>query len=205
MSKTRESADKFWRWFESHRSDLDALVDTDDPLWDVVLGQLQQIHKRLRFELSMPNGSTRDFVVTADGHEDAFPLADALVARSPSIHGWRFIALKPPMGFDFVTNYEGVSFDPHSMGFMPLESGSRPQDLGLRIGVPNLTGAIMQQAENAILIILDTALGERAAAIDIQHLEVSNLPESPESHGYIELHMLPKYIEWRKQKRRKAR
>jgi len=53
-------------------------------------------------------------------------------------------------------------------------------------------------AHNAVLMILDTALGERSAARDIQYTEVSELPPHPESLGYIELPELPDYIAWRK-------
>jgi hypothetical protein len=104
------------------------------------------------------------------------------------------------MGFDFKTTYEGISFDPRSMWFLPLESSSCPQDLGLRIAVPNFAPAIKRQAQNAVLVILDTALGERAAALDIQFVEVSALSDSPDADGYIELYELPTYIEWRKRK-----
>ena len=74
----------------------------------------------------------------------------------------------------------------------------------MRVGVPNLNQSIERQASNAVAVILDTALGERAAALDIQHLEVSTLPENPKAAGYIELYELPRYIEWRKRKSRDA-
>ena len=54
------------------------------------------------------------------------------------------------------------------------------------------------QAHNAVLVILDTALGERSAALDIQFTEVSGLPPHAESLGYIELPELADYIVWRK-------
>ncbi len=204
MNESHEAIEEFWRWFQTHRSDFDALTDTDAPFWDVAVSQLQRLDEHLWFELSEPIGDFREFIVTAEGHEEAFPLADAIVARAPKISGWQFIALKPPMGFDFKTTYEGISFDPHSMWFLPLDSRSRPEDLGIRIGVPNFTPAIERQAQNAVLVILDTALGERAAALDIQFVDVSTLPDSPDSDGYIELCELPNYIEWRKRKHRNA-
>jgi hypothetical protein len=93
------------------------------------------------------------------GYQEDFPLVKAIIACAPNIRGWSFIALKPPMGFDFTTNYEGILFDPSSMWFLPLVSNSRPQELGLRVGVPNLIPAIKRQAGNAVLVILDTAFG----------------------------------------------
>ena len=94
--------------------------------------------------------------------------------------------------------YEGIRFEPRAMWFLPLESSSSPDDLGLRVGVPNFTHDIERQTMSAVAVILETAMGERAAALDIQHLEIACLPESPESHGYIKLPELPAYIAWRK-------
>jgi hypothetical protein len=163
---------------------------------------LKRVDRRLWFEVSEPDGGDREFIITAEGHTDAFPLVDTIVARAPRLAGWRFVALKPPMGFDFVTTYEAIRFDPRSMWFLPLQISSRPHDFGIRVGVPNFSDAIERQASNAVEVILDTALGERAAALYIQHVEVSNLPESPQAAGYIELYELPSYIEWRKRKSR---
>jgi hypothetical protein len=201
MNECHEAIQEFWCWFQAHRAELDVLTDTAAPFWDVALGQLKQLDKHLWFELSKLSGDDREFIVTAEGHADIFQLVDALVAHAPRIPGWQFIALKPPMGFDFTTTYEGVRFDPRAMWFLPLNSSSGEGDLGLRVGVPNLTPDIQRQASNAVAVILDTALGERAAALDIQHLEVFALPGSPASCGYIPLYELPGYIASRRRPR----
>jgi hypothetical protein len=104
------------------------------------------------------------------------------------------------MGFDFAINYEGIVFDPKAMWFLPLESANRPSELGLRIGITGLTDHIQRAAANAALIILDTALGERAAASDVQHVEIEVLPSDPARAGYIELHQLAEFIAWRKRR-----
>jgi hypothetical protein len=104
------------------------------------------------------------------------------------------------MGFDFAIDYEGIHFDPRKMWFRPLKSSSSPDSLGLRVSIPNLTPTIEPQANNAVAIILDTALGERAAALEFQHLEILALPELPESLGYFPLPELHDYLDWRKRK-----
>jgi hypothetical protein len=129
---------------------------------------------------------------------DLFHLVEEIVSLAPRISGWRFLSLKPPQGFKFTTEYEGVLFDPSSMWFFPLENRSQPEDLGLRIGVPDFLEENKQQMLTAVLIILETALGERSAAQEIQHVEVCELPKNPERYGYIELVELPGYITWRK-------
>lgn len=51
-----------------------------------------------------------------------------------------------------------------------------------------------------MVVILDTGIGERCAALDIQHTEVTELPTDPASLGYIELPELADYIAWRKKR-----
>jgi hypothetical protein len=201
MIDTGKAIQEFWRWFECHLADFNELTDPNAPFWETALDRLQRINKRLRFEVSHAGAEEREFIITAEGHLDAFPLAEKTVAEAPQISRWRFIALKPPMGFDFTTTYEGIRFEPRQMWFLPLTGNTDPAALGLRIGIPEFRSATARQASNAVAVILDTALGERAAALDIQHFEVVALPACPESEGYIELHQLPNFIEWRKKKR----
>lgn len=204
MTDQQEMIAEFWRWFQSHLVEFGQLVDTESPLWNEALGRLKQLDERLWFMMSQPDRNGREFIVTAEGDSGTFPLAERVIADAPRILGWKFVALKPPMGFDFTINYEGIEFYPRAMWFMPLKTASRPHDIGLRIGVPNLTASNKNQADNAVATILETALGERSASLDIQYLEVGALPQRPQAEGYVELHKLPSYIEWFNNKNRKA-
>src|SRR5258706_10558168 len=112
MNGHHEAIQEFWGWFQTHHAEFDVLTDTTDPFWDVALGQLQRLDRHLWFELSKPDGSDRDFIITAEGQTDIFPLTESIVALAPKIPGWQFIALKPPMGFNFNTTYAGIRFEP---------------------------------------------------------------------------------------------
>jgi hypothetical protein len=200
MDCSLTSIRSFWGWFSANKQDLDLMVDSGSDLWAKTLSQLKQIDDRLWFELSRPDGTPREFILTAEGAKEAFPIAETTIAEAPSFPDWRFIALKPAMGFDFVTRYEDVDLEPKKMWFLPLESKARPNDLALRVGVPNLIPEIHREVSNGVLVILDTALGERSAAADIAHVEVCALPENPEAKGFLELPELPSYISWHKRK-----
>jgi hypothetical protein len=188
----------FWRWFSAHKQELDLMVDSDSALWAETLTRLKAIDTRFWFELSRPDGTPREFILTVEGAKNAFPIAEATIAEAPVYPDWRFIALKPAMGFDFVTRYEEIDLDPKGMWFLPLESRSRPNDLALRVGVSNLTPEVLRQVSNGVLVILDTALGERSAALDISHVEVCALPDDPDAEGFLKLPELPNYISWHK-------
>jgi hypothetical protein len=190
----------FWQWLSDQFSELKTLSKPDEPFWDLALEQIKRVDQRLWFELSDASDVPREFVVTAEGHSEAFPFVERLVSLAPKIQGWTFVALKPPMGFTFTTRYEGTLFEPRDMWFLPLESPSKPQDFGMRVGIHGLESIDERVALNAVLVILDTGLGERSAALDIQHIQVAQLPPNPESLGYIELPELPEYIAWRKKR-----
>ena len=176
------------------------MVDSGSALWAETLSQLKTIDARFWFELSRPDGTSREFILTVEGAKDAFPVVETTIAEAPAYPDWRFIALKPAMGFDFVTRYEEVRLEPQKMWFLPLQSDARPNDLALRVGVPNLAPEVQRQVGNGVLVILDTALGERSAASDIAHVEVCALPENPEAEGFLELPELPSYISRHKRK-----
>jgi len=189
----------FWSWFTDHESYFHRVSGATDPVFDDLLWNLQQIHTGLYFEMCSKL-CPRELIFTAQGRKDLFPLVDVVVAAAPHLPGWVFIPLKPPMGFDFQTTYEGITFDPRSMWFLPLENPSNPSVFALRVGVPDYDPTNERITSNAILVIFDTSLGERSAALDIHHVDVTVLPADPESEGYIKLKDLPDYIQWWKQK-----
>jgi hypothetical protein len=199
MADEKHRIEEFWAWFSTHKLEFSRLA-LDEPFWDIALEQIKKVDKHLWFELSRDSHPAREFIVTAEGHVSSFPIAEKMVRLAPNIEGWAFIALKPPQGFQFTTTYEGTRFDPREMWFLPLESKSHPRDLCVRIAVPGLDCMDKTTAHSAVLVILDTGLGERSAALDLQHTEVTELPTDPESLGYIELPELADYVAWRKKR-----
>ena len=199
VSKIQNQAiEDFWRWFSEAKSSFELLAETEDPLWDFALGKLKTIDEGLWFELSDLDVTPREFIITAEGISELFPLVEEIVQKSPKDPNWKFVALKPPLGFDFVTEYEGIQVDPKDLWFLPLDSGTISSVLELRIGVRSYEPEKQEAVSSATLLILDTALGERIASQEIHVVEVCALPASPEKEGYFALPELPAYLAWRK-------
>ncbi|MFZ0479908.1 MAG: hypothetical protein WAL71_12215 [Terriglobales bacterium] len=199
MADEKHRVERFWAWFATHKLEFASLT-LGKPFWDIALKEIKKVDEHLWFELSRDSHPVREFIVTAEGHVSSFPIAEELVRLAPNIEGWSFIALKPAQGFQFTTIYEGTRFDPRQIWFLPLESKSRPGDLGIQIAVPGLDAMDKTTAHSAVLVILDTGLGERSAALDLQHTELTEMPTDPASLGYIELPDLADYIVWRKKR-----
>ncbi|MBY0308295.1 MAG: hypothetical protein K2Q09_06105 [Phycisphaerales bacterium] len=199
----------FWAWFTRNKPRLDLLDDPDELLWDEALAELAKVHPDLRFALSSledaPAGSPRELVITASCDTALFPVVDALVAAAPSLPGWTWVALKPPMGFDVETEYEDLALDAAQMWFFPIRDSARPRQLGLRIAVPGLTRRREGQYFDAVAMMLETALGEREAATDLHDLHVVPLPQNLKAEGYAPLKELSAYIAWNKANRLPAK
>ena len=194
---SEEKSGKFWTWFIRNELELCDFRSSEDAILEVLLDRLHEVHRDFFFEVSV-NAVPHELIITAQGKRSIFPVIDKFISSAPKIPSWKVIALKPPQGFDFVTSYNGVDYDPKSLWFLPLIKGTGSDSLlGLRVGIPELSAAKEKEAKFAVLIILDTALGERSAAEDIHYLEVCSLPSIPADEGFIEFTDLAKYIRWR--------
>lgn len=106
MADEKGSIEEVWIWFATHRLEFWRPRSSNEPFWDLALEQLKKVDKHFWFELSRDRHPAGEFIVTTEGHAESFPIAEELIRLAPNIEGWTFIALKPPRGFRFTTNYE---------------------------------------------------------------------------------------------------
>ncbi len=188
------SEENFWKWFESNRIKVEAYKSGDEDTLDQIMETLHKYNSSLYFEFSI-NSKPKELIITAEGDHEQFDSVVTLVSSAPNIPGWKIIAFKPAQGFDFITNYDGVDYDPKDIWFLPLVNPDKPGVIGLRIGIPNYDEGIHKLSESAMYIVLDAGLGEKKVIEHIQFLDTGPLPCSPEAEGYIELESLHQYIE----------
>ncbi|WP_431050910.1 hypothetical protein [Roseateles sp. L2-2] len=188
----------FWTWLASRQADLDALTSPDYPFWDELLEHLQAVNDGLWFEVSAPGEDDRELVITAQGQWELFPLVEAMVSVAPELPGWIPVALKPAMGFDFGIKYEGLDLNPNGIWFEPLVDPDAPEVLGLRVAIEGFNVDQEDDFANGLLIMLDTALGEKAAATDVDLVEVCEVPDDPDDEGFLPFAELASYLAWRK-------
>lgn len=178
----------FWSWFERNEARFrDIEVPEKEQLLDELLDALHEYCPHLWFETGRAEDGHNELIISAEGDVRHFSAVRTLVATAPSIPGWRFIAFKPGSGFDFVTDYEDITFSPEAAWFMPLRSASDPTGLGVRVGYAHYDAAREQAFLTGTFIMLECAIGELALAEQVQYIEVTALPSSPESTGYLPL------------------
>ncbi len=198
---------KFWAWFGFRSEELSRSEEGDS-----VRGELAQnltiLTRGLYYELSSyDKTSDSEFIITAHGKKSLFPAAARIAAEAPPIAGWRIYALKPATGFNFKTEYEGHSYVAEDLKFLPMERKTDPRYFGLRVAVPELPDdeGSRKAARTAILLMLETGLGERQCVEEIHGVEL--VQASKETDDFLRLKELPRFLSWRRshQKTVKAR
>ncbi|RAV99276.1 hypothetical protein [Pseudochryseolinea flava] len=199
------SAKDFWNWFEKNSAKYFFLnqIESEEErerLLDDFLNKLHAYSPKLYFEIGGHPDETQDLIITAGGNLDYFSKVEELVSQTPKLQHWKVIAFKPPSQENFVIEYKGVKIDPSKAWFLPLEREDEPDMLGLRICTAGYAPSKENEFINAAYLALDSILGEKSTALNVQHVEVDDLPENPEEGGLMNLTELPEYITWKKSK-----
>jgi len=188
----------FWTWF---RGFANRLPDDDipDDLQNELLSHLHCFDDRLYFLMST-NSNPHELIITVEGNADAISSADVLVSAAPEIPNWKFIALKPAMGFAFNHRDGRISLDVSKLWFMPTNSNDLPPKLGVIIGFPDADFVLDNQSVDTAYTILETGIGERSCMNDIHRVTVDDLPDDPDAGGYIPLPKLQDYIDFHRRR-----
>ena len=189
----------FWGWLAPRAGRLPELADGDAAFWNEVLTQLKAIDEGLWLEIG-GGMEPRELVLTASGDLELFDLVDAICAEARPLPGWRVVALKPAMGFDFALTWEGVEIDPKTTWFEPLELADAPEILGLRVAVPGYNDEAEEAYFSGAFVLLNSALGERESVRDVLLAEVVAPPPDPDAAGYLPMVDLGAYLAWRRKR-----
>lgn len=189
---------QFWDWFVRHARQLrNPSGRSYEQLTDELLDILQGYHEGLSFEIG--SDEIEELVITAYGDTDHFDAIEKLVSQAPPITGWKVTAFKPPMEGDFRLEMDDVLIDTAHTFFVPLESLSAPDDVGLRVYLDGFDPARDESYMCALSTALQTILGEKSFAYDVQHIEIEPLPG--DTAGLIPISGIPDYIKWKKEQR----
>ena len=199
------SLTQFWNWFSKNNKPYLFIHQVDleerERLLDDLMKELHKYCGQLFFEMGGHPDDMQELIITAEGHKENFPVAEALVAAAPEIQGWKMIALIPPRDADFEINFEGVVLKPDEIWFFPLQNENDPGKIGVRVFIKNYE--VMKDNSffmPALYKVLDVILGEKSFALDLDYVDADQLPENPEDMRLSKLELLPQFIEWYKSK-----
>ncbi|MEK7253917.1 MAG: hypothetical protein AAB316_04180 [Bacteroidota bacterium] len=83
---------------------------------------------------------------------------------------------------------------------MPLGHKDNPNSIGISVAFPAYKEERHDDFLAGTFLLLDTCLGEKSAALDLDYVDVCPLPEDPESAGMIEFVEVKRFIDWKKKR-----
>lgn len=198
-------AKKFWNWFAQNHQAFLFLREVEqqerDRLSSLLLQALHEYNEHLFYQIGgVPGSVEMELIISAEGDIDFFPDVEFLLNQAPTIDPWIFIPFKPPMGVDFITSINEYDFDPHQTIFITLESEKHPRSIGLQICYPDFCEEKKDLFWLGTYLMLDTILGERSAAIDIDYIEIIRTPENICDFDYHVLSEIDELIQAKKRK-----
>jgi hypothetical protein len=204
-----EKTTLFWNWFKENNKSYLFINSLDEDLKEKHLDKcLEQLHlycDKLYFEIGGLPNEVQELIVTAEGDKDYFDEVERLISAAPEINGWTFIAFKPATVEHFTSKWSDLKMTTEEMWFQPL-SNEGNSNLGIRVFIPDQAQKVNHKSFKPLLFkMLDTIIGERSFALDIQYVDTSLLQSKPEEQGLLPILELPEYIKWHKSQRMKSR
>jgi hypothetical protein len=203
MKSSTEQAENFWSWFTANNNKylfLDVVDDEEkESLMDALLSQLHKFCNQLYFLIG--GGKEQlvfELILTAEGNSDYFSHVEFLVAKAPPLKDWQVIAFKQPVDEPFFTMYQGRRFDPAETIFIVLQNKNRPESLGIRVFFSDYNEDERDDFLTGTYIMLDSLIGEKAAMLDIDYLDVAITPVEINKYNFMQLSQLRSFMQTRK-------
>jgi hypothetical protein len=199
----KEKAKEFWDWFEEHSkpylflNQLDE--DTKAALLNNLLSHLQAYSPHLSFEIGGDPEGKQELIITAEGNSNYFEEVNTLISAAPKLDSWDFIAFVPPRGDAFEFGFEDLVLKASDIWFLPLKDLAHPEIVAIKVCTPFYDRLKEYDwLRPAMYKILENILGEQSFALDLQYVDIGELPPLPAEEGMMQIAQLPKYIDWKK-------
>jgi hypothetical protein len=197
--------DQFWNWFKNNHSAylfINQIEDKDEKerLLDNLMNSLHKYCDKLYFQIGGHPEEDQELIITAEGDVNYFGFVEELIAHAPALDNWKFIAfLQPNSNDDFYIDYEGIVLASKDMWFLPMDHEDSPSLIGLRVCIKNYDNLKDNEwMQPTVYKIIEAIVGEKAFALDIDYIEIDELPDDPKEDDMIELTGLLSYITWHK-------
>lgn len=195
----KDKALKFWESFLTIKDKLMDIDDLDDNLIDELLtnldGELKKYSFGVDFILSDLTSNGRELIFTANGDKDFFEDVITLVENAPILDFWTITAFSKPEGKNAEIDTDGLTLKSIDLFFLPLESDTIKDKIGLNVGIRNITdyGLFLSTA----YLLCEKMIGEYDAATLIDFFDVVELPRDYDNEGFLPLDYLPDFVQWK--------
>lgn len=165
-----------WAWFEKHLAEFDELSG-DNPVYEKFHKELSSIHPSLVFEISAREESgVRTLVISCDGIRGGISSVEALVAKAPTIEGWKIIAFRPSIDQSITIEGDGLKLSTDDILF---DYQTAPNDtVDITLYIDGINDNNKSDYLSAAFVLLDAAVGEYRAMTKIGGLDLLPTPSN---------------------------
>lgn len=202
FKKTSQAkAEEFWGWFLKNNHKFlflgDVTEEEKDVIMDDLLGHLHTYCDKLFFSVRHRPDHEMELVISADGMADYFDDVEDLVDAAPQIPRWHIVKFRQPHAPGFSIAYADKDYYPEDIIFLPLYNEETPDAVAIRVCYPDYAETEKTHFVNLSFLLLDSLIGEKSTALDIDYLDVSAMPDG-NADNYPRLAAISQFIREKK-------
>lgn len=179
LFKKQDPIEAFWTWFQENEKDFRDFQRNPDRVLKAIISKGSKIESGLAFELEPPRNNSINLTISADGVKDIFPVVEEIVARSPKLEGWNFIAFRQRMSQaqikGMILKSGPLELNPNKMKFAEIIDGDM---LDLIIYAEGVTEENYNQVSYGGLLLMDNLLGEYDCVTKIRSYDFQKMPSN---------------------------
>lgn len=154
----------FWEYFSEVQRELLDLEDLNTREREEIFRQLQirlmVIDKNLGFEISRKKGLKREFIITANGVFDSFPIVREIVENAPKFMLWEIKPFKQRIDETFGIKIGNIDVSSNSIFFDITQNIENKDLLDLKVYLENMDKIPKNYQREIIYQLLDGIIGE---------------------------------------------
>ena len=157
--KCNSNEQKFWKWFNKNQIILFDFEINQEEIFDELNYQLKLVNEDLTFEFGPKINGKREFVISADGIETAFPSVISLYESAPKLEKWDIIKFRPRRFPLNEIHYNNIEIKVDDVRFILIKDND-PNKVGIILFIKNYNKNKENTFKSIGYLYLDEALGE---------------------------------------------
>jgi len=190
----------FWKWFQEHERGFFKAVknhkNIEKEFFDKLSPRLNELKDGFFYLTGMLNDNTAELILTPDGNIKNIVFVEELVKAAPTIPGWAFTSLKPPLDIQNVCiNMAGYTHDSDTLSFYPNDQKDYPDEIDITIVHNDYNEDDKSAITNGTYIFLDNFIGEYNSVTTIDNVKVIGKEQAEKE--LIPIEKLKDFLLWR--------
>jgi len=171
----KSSEQKFWGWFAKNEKKLYDFENNQAALFNELAKQMHKVNSDLTFEFGPKrDDGTREFVISANGIQSAFPYVEFLHNCAPQFEKWKIIKFRPARYPLNELTYENITIKADDIKFL-LFKDENPEKVGIMLFIKGYNKINENKFRAIGFLFLDQALGEYDVEMIVGTIEFESI------------------------------